>query len=355
MSYSSTTPFSAAQSHAQTSAPQSGTVLDTPLTRDFPSTAQLSRQELEQLLYGDPLHAAYTAAESGGTALSDASDAYFEAFVNRLPQVQRMLDQHEALLESIEQKARRNAEVQPQLEALRRETQAYFHEAQDLDAQWAALNASLQEMYKVRHSSRIHRWSSIRSLTFLSSSSAFLPHHCMLSSHTARLKSTMHPRHWPMLTWKDFHCLFPMTLPLALRAELAPTPMRNSFEHSKSSERGTIVVPYWQNGGPKAPSHGGTSKQIGSGANLQLHGQHPADRQPIRVQGPVLSLDTLPLLLRHAGFHLNPLRLKSDLAQIHLGDSRKDVVEEQICAGQSVDWSKANTHGLFQVRSSDDK
>ncbi len=42
----------------------------------------------------------------------------------------------------------RNASLQPRLEALRRETQAYFDTARALDGEWGPLQLSLAEMYK---------------------------------------------------------------------------------------------------------------------------------------------------------------------------------------------------------------
>ncbi|KDN46652.1 hypothetical protein K437DRAFT_246455 [Tilletiaria anomala UBC 951] len=134
--------------------------LDTPLTRDFPPTAHLPRADLEQLLYGDSNERDHLGAAAVDAAISAQADplapppplqqqnAYFEAFVHTLPSVQRTIAEHDALLESIEDKARRNAELKPRLEALRRETQQCFQQAQALDAQWLPLNATLEEMYK---------------------------------------------------------------------------------------------------------------------------------------------------------------------------------------------------------------
>lgn len=68
---------------------------ESPLLRDFPSTANLSRQDLEELLGDDN--------EQGG---SENNDAYFEAFVDSLPEVRAMLDEHIQMLRSNEEKAR---------------------------------------------------------------------------------------------------------------------------------------------------------------------------------------------------------------------------------------------------------
>jgi ESCRT-I complex subunit VPS37 len=157
---------------AAAAGPPSALPLDTPLARDFPSTAQLSRQDLEQLLHGvranQPAHQQQQpSAEAGGF---EGQDAYFEAFLHSLPQVRQSIEEHEAILKANEEKARkhhfcalhfgliliktlcsfsgRNAELQPRLEALRRETSAYFDQARSLDAEWQVLNTSLEKIYR---------------------------------------------------------------------------------------------------------------------------------------------------------------------------------------------------------------
>ncbi|CAO1636463.1 unnamed protein product [Jaminaea pallidilutea] len=110
---------------------------ESPLLRDFPSTANLSRQDLEELLGDDN--------EQGG---SEKNDAYFEAFVDSLPEVRAMLDEHIQMLRSNEEKAQRNLSMQPALEALRSETQQLYDRAIAAEAEWPKQEAELKEAYK---------------------------------------------------------------------------------------------------------------------------------------------------------------------------------------------------------------
>lgn len=65
---------------------------DSALTRDFPSTSKLTREDLEELL-----------ASSEGRG-SDGG-AYFEAFVHSLPEVKAMYDEHAQLIKDNEDRA----------------------------------------------------------------------------------------------------------------------------------------------------------------------------------------------------------------------------------------------------------
>lgn len=65
---------------------------DSPLSRDFPSTSSLTREDLEELLA--------SANGQGGDG-----GAYFDAFVHSLPEVKAMRDEHVALIKGCEERA----------------------------------------------------------------------------------------------------------------------------------------------------------------------------------------------------------------------------------------------------------
>lgn len=77
--------------------------MDSVLYRDFPSTIGLSREDLEELL-GRPEHQQQAQQGSAQQGL-DASDAYLEAFVDSLPEVRALFDEHARLLKESEAKA----------------------------------------------------------------------------------------------------------------------------------------------------------------------------------------------------------------------------------------------------------
>lgn len=73
---------------------------DSPLYRDFPSTSKLTREELQELLGSadhDPQQAPPPSAPP--------NDAYFEAFVDSLPEVRQMFDEHARMLKDNESRA----------------------------------------------------------------------------------------------------------------------------------------------------------------------------------------------------------------------------------------------------------
>lgn len=74
---------------------------DSPLYRDFPSTSQLTREELQELLGSDDQHH----QQAGPSTQKQANDAYFEAFVDSLPQVRQAFDEHARLLKDNEARA----------------------------------------------------------------------------------------------------------------------------------------------------------------------------------------------------------------------------------------------------------
>ncbi|PWN19136.1 hypothetical protein BCV69DRAFT_251465 [Microstroma glucosiphilum] len=150
--------------------------VDSILYRDFPSTIGLSREDLEELL-GRPEHqqqAQQRAAQQG----LDASDAYLEAFVDSLPEVRALFDEHARLLKESEAKAARNLALQPGLEALRAETQHYHDRAVAAEQQWPRAEAEMKEAYKrfapssmhsqlVHDASRLHQQSEALASAFV--------------------------------------------------------------------------------------------------------------------------------------------------------------------------------------------
>ncbi|PWN53371.1 hypothetical protein IE53DRAFT_373042 [Violaceomyces palustris] len=115
------------------------------LTNAFPSTSNLSRQDLESLL-----------ATSNDPEQRRKDEAYFEAFFHCMPQVRHLYQQHEALLKENERKAAQNMSLQPPLEALRRETQELFDRAKALDEEWPKVQSQMNEIYKRFSPSALH-------------------------------------------------------------------------------------------------------------------------------------------------------------------------------------------------------
>lgn len=144
---------------------------DSPLYRDFPSTSKLTRQDLEELL---------GTSRGGSGDASAADEAYFEAFVDSLPEVRAIFDEHARMLKENEDRAgerwdvlaltlpyciarradhnisvdvamtARNLAMQPQLEALRAETQHYHDRALAAEAEWPKMESDMKDTYKVR-------------------------------------------------------------------------------------------------------------------------------------------------------------------------------------------------------------
>lgn len=139
--------------------PPAGQSLQTALTHDFPSTATLSRNDLDALLAGwNPSRAAEAAwyrarSVDGQTSAATASappidEQAFEAFVEQLPQVKALRQESQRLLRVSEEKAARNVTVQPTLERLRNETEQLFDRAKSLENRWATMERETNEEYR---------------------------------------------------------------------------------------------------------------------------------------------------------------------------------------------------------------
>ncbi|SNX82718.1 uncharacterized protein MEPE_01424 [Melanopsichium pennsylvanicum] len=129
----------------------STSALQTRLTTTFPQTASLLREDLQSL-------AADPSIPLPGQSPSEPSQAsaYFEAFFHSLPKTQSLYSSHASLLRANEEKAARNLALQPDLEALRAETQALFDRAKALEAEWATKEAQLNELQKRFSPSALH-------------------------------------------------------------------------------------------------------------------------------------------------------------------------------------------------------
>lgn len=157
---------------------------ESPLYRDFPSTLKLTREDLEELL-SSPRETQSHSQQSSVSGDGASSEAYFEAFVDSLPEVRALFEEHAKLLRENEERAcefsheggsiykqhgyatsepfsfvpvARNLAMQPQLEALRAETQHYYDRAAAAESEWPRVEAEMKEAYKVsahrpRHSS----------------------------------------------------------------------------------------------------------------------------------------------------------------------------------------------------------
>jgi len=108
-------------------ASNSSQTLSTPLLQDFPETAELSREDLEDLLT-DP--------------------TYFHTFFHSLPRVKAMFQGQSELGMANESIAKRNLALQDDLYRLRSETQAAFDEARGLQARWKELDREQKELYQ---------------------------------------------------------------------------------------------------------------------------------------------------------------------------------------------------------------
>lgn len=115
------------------------------LAAEFPSVAQLPRDELHELMHEpDDVH-----------ARSD-QEAHLAALVHSLPDVRSLYDEHQQLLEEVERAAgtsfshaARNSELRPALENVREQTRAAHEQARMAEAAWPAIEAEMSEAYKV--------------------------------------------------------------------------------------------------------------------------------------------------------------------------------------------------------------
>ncbi|GAA6032102.1 hypothetical protein JCM8097_007074 [Rhodosporidiobolus ruineniae] len=97
------------------------------LTRDFPHTASLPREDLE-LLLDDP--------------------AFFDAYFNTMPQALALHQQVEAAMNDNLDLAHKSEAMKPELERLREDTARLFNEANELKTRWAYLDEAQQAAYK---------------------------------------------------------------------------------------------------------------------------------------------------------------------------------------------------------------
>ncbi|WFC94919.1 hypothetical protein MBRA1_001557 [Malassezia brasiliensis] len=110
-----------------------------PLAHEFPRIAQLSRDELRELVE-TPANAHEARDQS----------AYLDALLHTLPDVRALYDEHEQLLHDVECAAAQNEQLRPVLLALRAQTRATYDEACAADAAWPAIEREMDEAYKVR-------------------------------------------------------------------------------------------------------------------------------------------------------------------------------------------------------------
>ncbi|EIW59713.1 uncharacterized protein TRAVEDRAFT_167218 [Trametes versicolor FP-101664 SS1] len=99
----------------------------TRLTADFPELANLSREDLEDLL---------------------ADPAYFQAIFHSLPQVKLLYQGQADLGSANETIAKNNLAYQEDLYRLRSETQEAFDSAKSLEARWKELEKEQREAYQ---------------------------------------------------------------------------------------------------------------------------------------------------------------------------------------------------------------
>ncbi|KAF7365107.1 Vacuolar protein-sorting-associated protein 37 1 [Mycena venus] len=99
----------------------------TPLLNDFPELADLSREDLEDLL-NDPV--------------------YFQAIFHSLSRVKAMYQSQAELGMANESIAKHNFELQEPLYRLRTETQEAFDDAKNLEARWKDVEREQREVYQ---------------------------------------------------------------------------------------------------------------------------------------------------------------------------------------------------------------
>ncbi|CAD6586496.1 MAG: hypothetical protein CYPHOPRED_003558 [Cyphobasidiales sp. Tagirdzhanova-0007] len=116
--------------HASTVFPQRSSSQDPAdlLLANYPETAKLSRDDIEELL---------------------RSPAYFDAFFGTLTQSSLLYKEHEELLSINEQVTAKNVALKERHEQLKQETEAAFREARSLQERWHSHTLPLQnEAYK---------------------------------------------------------------------------------------------------------------------------------------------------------------------------------------------------------------
>ncbi|KAJ6477337.1 hypothetical protein C8R47DRAFT_646575 [Mycena vitilis] len=101
--------------------------MTTPLLNDFPELADLSREDLEDLL-NDPV--------------------YFQAIFHSLDRVKAMYQSQAELGMANESIAKHNLALQEPLYKLRAETQAAFDDAKNLEARWKDVEREQREVYQ---------------------------------------------------------------------------------------------------------------------------------------------------------------------------------------------------------------
>ncbi|KAI3620643.1 hypothetical protein CBS9595_002610 [Malassezia furfur] len=108
-----------------------------PLVHAFPRIAQLSRDELRELV-----------ETPANTHEARDQAAYVDALLHTLPDVRALYDEHEQLLHDVELAAAQNEQLRPTLLALRAQTRAAYDEACAADAAWPAIEREMDEAYK---------------------------------------------------------------------------------------------------------------------------------------------------------------------------------------------------------------
>ncbi|UZJ51559.1 hypothetical protein CBS101457_000879 [Exobasidium rhododendri] len=130
--------------------------MQTPLTHDFPSTSALTRSDLINLIgswdASRPSAPWYQQQSQPGASapplLPPAEEQAFEGFIESLSEVKSMRQDTENLIKESEEKASRNIQLQPPLEALRSETQQLYDRARSLEQQWPRVEAEMRDVYK---------------------------------------------------------------------------------------------------------------------------------------------------------------------------------------------------------------
>lgn len=116
-----------AHAHAHAASASASASIDDALARDYPHVAALPKDEL-QLLLEDP--------------------AYFDAYFHTAPPA---VPYHDAVQHKLEQNidlARASDALKPKLDALRADTARAFHDAKDLQQQWAHLERAQEDAYR---------------------------------------------------------------------------------------------------------------------------------------------------------------------------------------------------------------
>ncbi|WFD42997.1 hypothetical protein MPSI1_001648 [Malassezia psittaci] len=116
-----------------------GRVLAQRIADEFPSAAQLMREDLQEL------------ADTPSDAISSEKQAEFlDALVYEDAEVRALYDEHQQLLKSVEDAAAHNIQLRPELEYARQQTREAFEDARATEATWQVVERELNEAYKVR-------------------------------------------------------------------------------------------------------------------------------------------------------------------------------------------------------------